>query len=267
MAILSTKLSLVQATPGPFYSVSAKAAIRFSCVEIIEYLYSNHRTCYDRTFGKFLPLNASLDGSIAVLDWWKATPLQKNYDHAAMDGACLNGHISVLQWWVDSGLPLKYSDAALEHASARGHVSVLDWWTKSTLPLKIGRVMELASGMGQVEVLEWWHRSSLEFKYDRLALYYASCSGRVEALEWWAQSGLQMIYDSDALIGATRHNKPEALEWWSNSGLPIQYRLCDIEEALEDALGGGALVRAWWEKKGVDFRANFTEWTKYQSLV
>jgi hypothetical protein len=126
--------------------------------------------------------------------------------------------------------------------------------------------MELASGAGHINVLEWWHRSGLDFKYDRVPLYHASVSGRVDSLDWWAQSGLQMIYDSDALVGATKHNKPESLEWWDQSGFPIQYRPCDIEEALEDASQGGALVRAWWEKKGVDFGANYTEWTKFQSL-
>lgn len=266
LAILTTKLALVKATPGPFYSVSAKVAIRFQCIDIIEYLYTSNKACYDRTFGRFLPLYASEQGSVKVLNWWKQTVPIKQYDHHAIDNACMYGQVDVLRWWMASGLRLEYTEAALEHASARGHVAVLDWWKASNLPLKIGRVMEMASGTGHVNVLEWWHRSGLEFKYDRVPLYHASCYGRVEALEWWLQSGLQMIYDSDALVGATRHNKPETLEWWNRSGLPIQYRLCDIEEALEDAMGGGELVRAWWEKKGVNFKANFTEWTKYQSL-
>ncbi|PVF95292.1 hypothetical protein CPB86DRAFT_875775 [Serendipita vermifera] len=270
LAILSCRVEKVKETPGPFYMVSAKAAIRFGCVDIIEYLNIHHRHSFDRTFGQILPLNASLVGRIPVLNWWKTNLYQPgnntSYDSRAMDAACMNGHVHVLQWWVDSQLPLKYTEGALEHASARGHIAVLDWWKQSNLPLKIGRVMELASGAGQVDVLEWWHRSGLDFKYDKVPLFQASCSGRVEALEWWAQSGLQMMYDSDALIGATRHNKPEALEWWDRSGLPIQYKLFDIEEALEEAIGGGALARAWWEKKGVDFRTNFTEWTKSRSL-
>ena len=57
--------------------------------------------------------------------------------------------------------------------------------------------------------------------------------------------------DQEALVGATRHNRPEVLEWWDKSGLPIQYRMCDIEEALEDAIGGGEDARLphqppWW---------------------
>ncbi|CAG8645749.1 14669_t:CDS:2, partial [Acaulospora colombiana] len=271
LAILSCRLKKVQETTGQFYMISAKAAIRFGSVDIIEYLSVHHRATFDRTFGQILPLNASLEGSVPVLNWWKKAMYQPgnnaSYDSRAMDAACVGGHVHILQWWVDSQLPLKYTEGALEHASARGHIAVLNWWKQSKLPLKIGRVMELASGAGYVDVLEWWHRSGLDFKYDKMTLYQASCSGRVEVLEWWAQSGLQMMYDTDALVAATKNNKPEALEWWDRSGLPIQYKLCDIEEALEDAtIGGGALARAWWERKGVDFRANFTEWTKSRSL-
>ncbi|KAI0943804.1 hypothetical protein AcV7_001793 [Taiwanofungus camphoratus] len=114
--------------------------------------------------------------------------------------------------------------------------------------------------------LEWWARSQLEFKYDKQALYHASCHGKVDVLQWWLGSGLQLIFDPDALTGATRHNRPEVLEWWDKSGLPIQYRMCDIEEALEDAIGGGEAAREWWKRKGVDFNANDKEWMKLQNL-
>jgi hypothetical protein len=38
--------------------------------------------------------------------------------------------------------------------------------------------------------------------------------------------------------------------------------MCDIEEALEDAIGGGERAREWWKGKGVDFNTNDKEWTK-----
>lgn len=267
LAILSRSLARVQRATGSFYTVSAKAAIRFSCVEIIDYLHASRRQSFDKIFGPILPLYASLEGSVKVLDWYKEKNVHvKGYDNAPMDNASLNGHVHVLQWWLDSGLPLKYSEAALEHASSRGHITVLEWWKASGLPLKIGRVMELASGAGHVAVLSWWVSSGLEYKYDKTSIYNASTSGRVDVLDWWAESGLHMIYDPDVLVGATRNNRPETLDWWDRSGLPIQYRLCDIEEALEDAMGDGRAVREWWGRKGVDFRANFTEWTRFQNL-
>lgn len=134
------------------------------------------------------------------------------------------------------------------------------------LPLKVGRVMDMASTAGHVQVLEWWAASGLDLKYDQHAIQQASCHGKVDVLEWWIRSGLQVKYDQDALIWATRHNRPEVLEWWDKSGLPIQYRMCDIEEGLEEAIGGGAEARTWWEQKGIDFNANDKEWMKSQSL-
>ena len=39
----------------------------------------------------------------------------------------------------------------------------------------------------------------------------------------------------------------------------------DIEEAPEDAIGGGEDARDWWRRKGVDFNANDKEWMKQKS--
>ncbi|TCD60619.1 hypothetical protein EIP91_009765 [Steccherinum ochraceum] len=187
-----------------------------------------------------------------------------------VDGASRNGQVASLDWWLYSGIPLEYTEAALETASARNQLDVLQWWKdraeERQVQLKIGRVMDMASTSGNVEVLEWWLRSQLDFKYDRQAMHHASCHGKVDVLQWWQSSNLQLIFDADCLIGATKHNRPEVLEWWDKSSLPIQYRMCDIEEALEDAIGGGEAARAWWTKKGVDFNANDTEWMKSRDL-
>jgi len=88
----------------------------------------------------------------------------------------------------------------------------------------------------------------------------------IDVLHWWMNSGLQLFFDQDVLVGATRHDRPEILEWWDRSGLPVQYRMCDVEEALEDAIGGGERAREWWKGKGVDFNANDKEWMKLQNL-
>lgn len=171
---------------------------------------------------------------------------------------------------MNSGLPLEYTEAALEHASSKNQIAVLEWWKLQNetrgLPLKIGRVMDSASTAGCVDALEWWATSQLEPKYDRHALQHASCQGKIDVLDWWLGSGLQLTFDHDALTGATRHNRPEVLEWWDKSRLPIQFRMCDIEEALEDSIGGGNDARQWWLERGVDFNANDNEWMKLQNL-
>jgi hypothetical protein len=68
------------------------------------------------------------------------------------------------------------------------------------------------------------------------------------------------------LLGATRHNRPEVLQWWYDSELPVHYRICDIEEALEDAIRAGDEAREWWKKLGVNFEANNAEWMQLKTL-
>lgn len=284
-AILSGYLPLIRAAdPGanPPTQVSAALIIRFCYVNVLEYFLTRHRAIFRSMFEHdLLLIVASLHGRTIVLSWWKhareqypdVLPLPKPASVAeAVNGASRNGQIASLDWWLHSGIPLEYTEAALESASAKNHVHVLAWWKRHStsrshrLTLKIGRVMDMASTAGHVDVLEWWARSQLDFKYDRQAMYHASCHGKVDVLQWWFGSGLQLIFDADALIGATKHNRPEVLEWWDKSGLPIQYRMCDIEEALEDAIGGGEAAREWWKRKGVDFNANDKEWMKYRTL-
>ncbi|KAL4268692.1 SAP domain-containing protein [Pleurotus pulmonarius] len=265
---------------NPPTKVGAVAAVRFGYVHVLEFFLSHHHDMFLSLFsGDIIPIKASRHGRTGVLSWWKHG-FQKHPDlipppkagsiSEAVDGASRNGQIISLEWWLGSGLPFEYSDAALEHASAKNQVAVLEWWKqmskKTGMPLKIGRVMDAASTAGHVAVLEWWAASQLDFKYDRYALHQASCHGRVDVLDWWLGSGLQLIFDQDVLTGATRHNRADVLEWWDKSGLPIQYRMCDIEEALEDAIGGGAQARAWWKRKGVDFHADDKVWMKLQNL-
>ena len=254
--------------------LGATAAVRFGYTHVLDMLLHSFPNYFQIWFkDDLVPIVASHHGRTGVLTWWKHAvdtqllPRPRPYSVAqAIDGACRTGATASLDWWVKSRFPLEYTEGALESASAKNHVAVLEWWRRSGLPLKIGRVMDMASSAGHVAVLDWWLRSNLEFKYDRTAMHHASMHGKVDVLQWWLESGLQMIFDQDALTLATRHNRPEVLEWWDQSGLPAQYRICDIEEALEDAIGGGEAARVWWRKKGVNFNANDTEWMKLQTL-
>lgn len=273
-AILAAPLSVVRAVSacdprGPTKR-GTHLAVRFARVDVLDHLLAHARPALERDFGprlEQLPTLASVFGRTDVLEFWRTAPHGPlAYTHEAIDGACRSGFVHVLDWWRASGLRMEYSDAALEHASAGGHIPVLEWFQRSGLPLKIGRVVDTASSAGCVAALEWWLRSGLEFKYDKLVLAHASMHGRLNVLRWWSRSGLQMLFDQDALTGATRLNRREILEWWAESGLPIQYRICDIEEALEDAIGDAAAVRQWWASKGVDFHANDAEWLKLQPL-
>lgn len=285
-AVLTGYIPLIRAADpvaNPLTKLGAQAVIRFCYVNVLEYLFIHHfDKCHNLFQSELIPTYASRHGRTIVLSWWKRA-LDHHPDKMripstrtiadAVDVSSRNGQVASLTWWLDSGLPFKYTEASLELASSKNRIQVLDWWllqhTEGRLKpnhLKIGKVMDMASTSGHAQVLEWWARSQLEVKYDKQALYHASCHGKVDVLQWWLESGLQMIFDQDALTGATKYNRPEVLEWWDKSGLPIQYRTCDIEEALEDALIGGEAARNWWKKKGVDFNANDKEWMKLQLL-
>lgn len=282
-AMITGSLPLIRAvdpTVNPPTKIGADLAVRFGYVHVLEFFLSHHHDIFLSIFkGDLIPVKASRHGRINILSWWKhgfehhpdlVPPPKPGSIADAIDGASRNGQIASLDWWMHCGHSMEYTEAALEYASSKNQIAVLQWWKEQYerhgLTLKIGRVMDMASTAGHVEVLEWWATSQLDPKYDRHALQHASCHGKVEVLEWWLGSGLPLIFDQDALTGATRHNRPEVLEWWNKSGLPIQYRMCDIEEALEDAIGGGENARQWWKHKGVDFNANDKEWMKLQNL-
>ena len=265
-------------TLRPPTSVGARLIIRFSYIHILAYLFRHCRPLFGEIFRRHLiPITAAHHGRVDVLNWWQTMHTVYPGDFPALDscaiidaidGASRTGQVESLDWWLVSGLPFEYTEVALEHASAKNQLDVLEWWHKqrARLPLKVGRVMDTASAAGHVDVLAWWIHSGLDYTYDRQALYHASCHGHIDVLQWWLNSGLQLFFDQDVLVGATRHDRPEVLNLWDKSGLPVQYRMCDIEEALEDAIGGGERAREWWKGKGVDFNANDKEWMKLQNL-
>lgn len=263
---------------NPPTKLGTKAVIRFGYVHILDIVFKAYRPYFTDWFcveDDLIPIHASCHGRTNILNWWRRavearwiTYPKKRSLKLVIEDACRTGQVTSLGWWksAQAVFPLEYTEAALEIASSKNQVQVLEWWKNSGLPLKVGRVMDGASSAGHVDVLQWWAQSQVEFKYDRQAMHSASMFGRVDVLQWWLRSGLQLIFDQNVLSIATQHNRPEVLEWWDKSGLPVQYRICDIEEALEDAIGGGEAARKWWEGKGVNFNANDKEWVKLQTL-
>ena len=281
-ALLTGRLPLLvscEPTLQPPTPLGARLIVRFSYINILDYLFHHCRPVFGEIFDcHLIPKTAALHGRVDALNWWQTMHEKYPEDfpapdpHAiaeAIDGASRTGHVESLDWWLESGLPFEYTEAALEQASSKNQLDVLEWWReqRTRLPLKVGRVMDTASAQGHVPALAWWTHSGLDYTYDRQALYHASCNGHIDVLQWWVNSGLQLFFDQDVLVGATRYDRAEVLHWWDRSGLPVQYRMCDIEEALEDVIGGGGeRARKWWKGKGVDFNADDKEWMKLQNL-
>lgn len=277
-----------QVPPKALSSVALSLILRFCLIEVLDYLSSSQKDIFWSSFPTdSLPKQASLIyNSPALLQWWKDCPaiIKKDYDTKIIDGASRAGFIDVLQWWLDSDLPMCYTDKALEGASAKGMVDVLEWWrtnhqkligTNRELPLKVGKSIWLAAQTGQTQSVAWWERSGIPYSHEEKVATVASQSGHVDVLDlWYSLKGSKMIFDNQVLVGPSKHGHPKVLEWWKQAsqkyGLRVEYKTCDIEEAMEDAVGGGregeAEVREWWSRNGLNLGAGTLEWMKVKTL-
>ncbi|ETN39946.1 uncharacterized protein HMPREF1541_06173 [Cyphellophora europaea CBS 101466] len=272
--------------PTTLSPIATRLIFRFSMTKLLTYLALQQKDIFWTSFGlSLLPHKASLFyNSPAILQWWKDCPavIKKEYGPEAMDGASRAGFVEVLEWWLNSGLPMSYTEKALEHASAKGHIEVLDWWktnseklngTSRELPLKVGKSIILAAQSGRVESIEWWENSGIPYSHEDGVTRLASQHGHVAVLEkWFSFKGSKMIFDNQVLVGATKNGHAGVLQWWKDvskkSGLTVEYKTCDIEEAMEDAVGGGGEgeVRDWWSRNGLNLGVGTGEWMKVKTL-
>ena len=272
--------------PKTLSPIATKLIFRFSMTKLLTYLALHQKDIFWTSFGlALLPHKASLIyNSPSILQWWKDCPavIKKEYGAEAMDGASRAGFVEVLDWWLNSGLPLSYTEKALESASAKGHVDVLEWWrvnsekltgTPHELPLKVGKSIILAAQSGRTGSIEWWENSQIPYSHEDGVARLASQHGHVAVLEMWhGFKGSKMIFDNQVLVGATKNGHAGVLEWWKQAstkhGLKVEYKTCDIEEAMEDAVGGGGEgeVREWWGRNGLNLGVGTGEWMKVKTL-
>jgi hypothetical protein len=147
------------------------------------------------------------------------------YTKWCINNASANGYIDVLEWWKDHRhkLRIKYSEHVIDHASGNGQLDVLEWWklNREIFPLHYTQyAIDMASANGHVHVLEWWlyHYKSggLEFKRTERAINFASRNGRIKVLEWWLHAyrthKIPFVYDKWAIEWAI--NDKELICWW-----------------------------------------------------
>ncbi|KAH0372368.1 flavoprotein, partial [Aureobasidium melanogenum] len=265
-----------------------KLIMRFSMTSVLSYLESHHKDLFWTTFdGTFLPDKASsVFGRVEILEYWNTSAwfLNKKYTAETLDGASRQGFIDVLDWWKKSGLTLIFTEAALEQASSSGHIEVLEWWRElsqrhqhasspddDTKPIRLkpGKSICYASQSGNADVVRWWVNSGIPFPHEDSVAKLASTHGHVEVLKvWHAVKGSKMIFDNQVLVGATKMGHVNVLEWWKQSGLRVEYKTCDVEEALEDGVEGrkGMEVRRWWARNGLNLGVGTSEWMKPKVL-
>lgn len=268
-----------------------KLVIRFALIEVLEYLEANRPDLFKAFDGTTLSTKASsFYPRTDVLDFWRKSKWFRDrhtYDIEAVDGASKHGHVRVLDWWWrQSGLPLRYTEAALEQASGRGHLLVLEWWRNAAaqdenIVLRPGRSILWATQYGQANVLKWWETSGIPIAHGDAVTKMASRWGQVDVLETWRRlkGDGNLIFDADVLITATGHQHVGVLEWWrrfahgelhgmeKGRGPLVEFRACDIEDALEDGIGAdGGKVRQWWARNGLDPWARNEEWLTTRRL-
>ncbi|KAL8696318.1 MAG: hypothetical protein Q9224_002857 [Gallowayella concinna] len=233
--------------------------------------------------------------------------LTKEYNADALDFASKSGFVHILQWWRVSGLPLRYTDAALEQASSQGHIAVLDWWRSASyahhdlansiqgsphataatsnfvndssrrqevtnlhpLRLKVGKSLLNAAQNGQTATIRWWMSSGIPTVHEEAVARTAAAHGHVDVLRLWKEiKGEKMQYDNQVLVGPTKNEHVDVLEWWKTSGYRVEYKTCDIEEALEDSRGGEGeeRIRRWWANNGLNLGVGTSEWMKVKIL-
>ncbi|KAF2149380.1 flavo protein [Myriangium duriaei CBS 260.36] len=269
--------------------LSTRMIMRFAPVSLLSYFESELPDLFWATFGNtFLPDKASsVFGRVEILEWWHTSPsfLTKKYTAEALDGASRQGFLNVLEWWQRSGLPLHFTEAALEQASSQGHVDVLEWWkqlaiipdtsedtdtsTDTTLVLKPGKSICYATQAGHAAAVRWWLDSGIAFQHEDVVPKLASTYGHVSVLQVWHDAkGSKMTFDNQVLVGATKLGHVAVLEWWKRSGLRVEYKTCDVEEALEDGVEGkkGEEVKRWWAKNGLNLGVGTSEWMRSKVL-
>ncbi|OCK81644.1 flavo protein [Lepidopterella palustris CBS 459.81] len=299
------RILLASEHPRRLSRLCIKLIMRFAMVRLLRHLETAHKELFWSTFGHaFLPVKASsVFGKVEILEYWRTSPsfLSKEYSAEAMDNASRAGFVHVLDWWYNSGLSLKYSEAALEQASSQGHIAVLEWWKnhglqegdarnnssnskfpqassedeqdaspfRSPLRLKVGKSISYATQSGSLPTLRWWSTSGIPFPHEDSVAKLASTHGHVKILDFWRKlRGEKMLFDNQVLVGATKMGHADVLEWWKRSGLRVEYKTCDIEEALEDGVEGdaGEKVRRWWARNGLNLGVGTSEWMRTKIL-
>lgn len=271
--------------------------MRFALVPVLAHLENHHKELFWGTFGHaFLPHKASVFGKTEILEYWRTSPtfLTKEYSAEAIDNASRTNSVQALDWWYDSGLPLKYTESALEQASSQGHIQVLKWWkehsryrtapsaphtsgeekdmtkaNRDLLKLKVGKSITYATQSGCLPAIHFWVDSGIPFSHEDTIAKIASTHGHTHILDYWRKlRGEKMLFDSQVLVGPTKMGHADVLEWWKRSSLRVEYKTCDIEEALEDGVGGdrGDGVRRWWALNGLNLGVGTSEWMRVKVL-
>jgi hypothetical protein len=222
---------------------------------------------------------ASSKGHILVLEWWKQASIHQ-------------GHLNIE---TDSS---KHSISATRHRQNIGEHTELDSTSPSettshsdtihypveteTLRLKVGKSIIAAAQNGQAATIRWWDTSGIPYSHSEAVAKIASTYGHINVLETWKDlkgEKFATSFDNQVLVNPTKNGFVKVLEWWKNQTLEtiegpggnttrirVEYKTCDIEEALEDSVGNSDEVKRWWARNGLNLGVGTSEWMKVKVL-
>ena len=111
------------------------------------------------------------------------------YKNNIINNACKYGHIEVLEWFKNSGYEFNYNEVAIYQASGYGHIQVLEWFKNSGYKFKYNQyAITYAIQNGHIKVLEWFKNSGYKFKHDYWAFYFASQNKYVQILKFFSNN-------------------------------------------------------------------------------
>jgi hypothetical protein len=259
-----------------------KASAVYGRTEILEW-WRTSPTFLSKDYTAEAIDGASKSGFVHVLDWWQKSGLPLKYTEAALEQASSKGHILVLEWWKQAGI--HHQGSYIDTKSHHHGLNAGDEEGGSTfsevhpeLRLKPGKSLLFAAQNNQPFVLRWWDNSGIPIAHAESVARIASQHGYVEVLDAWRElKGEKMAYDCKVLVEPTKNGHVNVLEWWKKfsrgtdgrTGGRVEYKTCDIEEALEDSVGSEATaleVKRWWAQNGLNLNIQVHEWTRIKVL-
>lgn len=260
-----------------------KASAVYGRTEILEW-WRTSPTFLSKDYTAEAINGASKSGFVHILDWWLRSGLSLKYTESALEQASSKGHVLVLEWWKQASthqgnyhVDVDTNHRQILHANPESEPSSAPE-SQGALRLKPGKSLLAAAQNNQPLVIRWWDSSGIPIAYSESVAKVASQHGHVAVLEAWRElKGEKMAFDNQVLVCPTKNGHVEVLEWWKTfsqggDGRPgprVEYKTCDIEEALEDSVGSQGqedAVKRWWAKNGLNLGVEVSEWTKVKVL-
>lgn len=261
-----------------------KASAVYGRTEILEW-WRTSPTFLSKDYTAEAMDGASKSGFVHVLDWWLKSGLPLKYTEIAMEQASSKGHLLVLEWWKQASAHQGSHHVDSDTRNRQGssvhegpEVPSVPSESQPALRLKPGKSLLAAAQNNHPLVLRWWDNSGIPISYSESIAKVASQHGHVAVLDAWRElKGEKMAFDNQVLVHPTKNGHVEVLEWWKSysrggDGRPggrVEYKTCDIEEALEDSVGSPGqedAVKRWWAKNGLNLGVEVSEWTKVKVL-